>query len=61
MNEKQLIELLNTLVRYELEETGRAYSSDKSLVENRWGEWVKAEDLAKAFNLKFDYDKGFSK
>ena len=60
MTREQLIELLNTLVRYDLEEIYRNYGSSSSLVADKWGENLKAEEVAKVFGLKFDCFKGFS-
>lgn len=60
MNKEELLKLLNSLARYELEDIGSGYSPENNLVKRDWGENIKAEELAKAFGLKFDCFKGFS-
>ncbi len=56
-----LLEVLNKVARYDLEDTGKSYYPDKALVQNQFGEKLDAAELAAAFGLKFDMFKGFYK
>jgi len=60
MNAEEIAKLLNSILRYDLEDTGSDYMSYFSLTPSSAGELLKAEDVAKAFGLKFDCFKGFS-
>jgi hypothetical protein len=58
-NQTEIAALLNKLPRYSLEDTCRGhYQSDNQLVEQdrRFdAEWLKIEDVAKLFGLRFGY------
>lgn len=59
MNE--LIEKLNSIPQYDLEDTNKfGYGSDNQLVrQGDWGEWVKIEDIAKVLGLTVSWNGKF--
>src|ERR1041385_1092991 len=59
MKKQTLINRLNSLTKYSLEETGNGWQSDKNMEEDQTsGEWVKCEDIAALFDLAYGYVLG---
>lgn len=55
MDRAEIVRLLNSLQKYSLEYRGSAYYQEKELVEDTFGDLVKAEDLAKLFDIKYGH------
>ena len=54
MNNLELIEKLNSLQRWEFEDTSDLYQVRHSMLPNKYGDYVKIEDVAALFNLIAD-------
>jgi hypothetical protein len=64
MNENELIERLNSVQQYSLEDTNKfGYGSDNQLVEQgEWGgEWIRVADVAKVLGLTIEHGQDYGK
>lgn len=50
----EIIEKLNSLQRWEIEDTSHGYMFDRSMNPNEYGDYVKIEDVAALFGLIAD-------
>jgi hypothetical protein len=58
MNANDLAKVLNSLTKHSLEYSRHAYSEYRDMNEDKAGEWVGCETLAKALGLEWDWVSG---
>ena len=51
MNKEQIIKLLESLKKFELTHSNRAWDNSDYLEEDKYGDWVKFEDVCKLFDV----------